>query len=271
MVVIVIIGILMALILPALNGARLRARITQVSTEISQLDNGIAKFKGTYKIEPPSSLYVPVIGGTWTAADRSKVRSIWPQFDFATNGGLGTGDFHLSGAECLVFFLGGVENSSTSPPVVLGFSKNERFPWSPAGTNREGPFYEFDNGRFVDIDGDGLLEFLDPLPEQKTPYAYFSSQGRSYTTLNGAGTLLSEQDDFDSHGGNANALDFSGIYLKTTAPAVPYRADSFQIISPGIDGLYGTGGVFTDGSELVGSRAVEADNITNFTAGLLVK
>ena len=285
LVVIVIIGILMALILPALNGARIRARITQVSTEISQLDNGIAKFKSAYNIEPPSSLYVPPIGGSWNAADRSKVRSIWPQFDFATNGGLGAGDFHLNGAECLVFFLGGVEDATTTPPLVLGFSKNPRFPWSPAGTNREGPFYEFENGRFVDVDSDSLLEYIDPLPDQKTPYAYFSSQGRSYTLVNDVDpmrTLLSDQDDFDIHGGTANLSDFSVVYLKTQTPAIPHRPDSFQIISPGIDFSYGVGGVYSDGSELVDRdldsnstldpnelRAVEADNITNFSGGPL--
>jgi prepilin-type N-terminal cleavage/methylation domain-containing protein len=273
MVVIVIIGILMALILPALNGARIRARVTQVSTEISQLENGIAKFKSIYNLDPPSSLYVPPVGGSWNASDRSKIRSIWPQFDFDTNGGLGAGDFHLSGAECLVFFLGGVENATTTPPIVLGFSKNPRFPWSPAGTNREGPFYEFENRRFVDVDGDGLLEFVDPLPDQKTPYAYFSSQGRSYTSVNNVDpmkTLLKDQDDFDIHGGTANSLDLSGIYLKTVTPLIPQRADSFQIISAGIDGAYGVGGVYTDGSELVSARSAEADNITNFSGGLLV-
>ncbi len=278
----------MALILPAISGARTTARITQVSTEIGQLDNGIAKFKSVYGIEPPSSLHVPGLNGTWTASDRSKVRSIWPQFDFATsppsgsnlgdanylwNGGLNNPtELHCNGAECLVFFLGGVENVTSTPPIVLGFSKEPRFPWSSVGTNREGPFYEFDNGRFSDIDSDSLLEFLDPLPEQKTPYAYFSSQGRSYTTLNGTtGASISAQDDFDIHGGVNNPLDLSRIYLKTATPSVPQRPDSFQIISPGIDGAYGVGGVYTDGSELTGPRASEADNITNFSGGLLKK
>lgn len=240
----------------------------QVSAEISQLDNAIAKFKSIYNVEPPSSLYVPVVGGTWAAADRSKVRAIWPQFDFSTNGGLGAGDFHLSGAECLVFFLGGVP-TTTSPPALLGFSKSPSVPWSSAGANREGPFFEFDNARLVDVDADSVLEYVDPLPDQNTPYAYFSSQGRAYTKSNAAGTLLSQRDDFDIHGGNANAKDFSSIYLKTASPSVPHRSGGYQIISPGWDGLYGLGGVFTDGSELTGARLAEADNITNFSGGAL--
>lgn len=268
LVVIVIIGILMALILPALSGARNRARIGQVSTEISQLDNAIAKFKSIYNVEPPSSLYVPPLGDPWEPVDRSKVRAIWPQFDFATNGGLGTGNFHISGAECLVFFLGGIR-TSTTPPALLGFSKNPRFPWASAGSNREGPFFEFDNARFLDKDNDTVLEYGDSLPDQSNPYAYFSSQGRSYSKSNAGGSGLREQDDFDIHGGNSNAEDFSVIYLKTATPALPHRSEGYQIISPGFDGLYGIGGVYTDGTELTLTRAAEADNITNFSGGPL--
>ena len=271
MVVIVIIAILMALILPAISGARQRARIAQVSSEISQLDNAVAKFKSVYNVEPPSSLYIPAAGGTWGAADRSKVRSIWPQFNFATNGGLGNGtkDMHLSGAECLVFFLGGIENSSSNPPVVLGFSKNPQTPWDSAGTNREGPFFEFDNSRFTDLDKDGLLEFADPLPDQQTPYMYLSSQGRNYKRTNAAGSTLAEQDDFDVHGGNSNTKDLQAVYLKTAQPVQAHRPDSYQIISPGPDATYGVGGVYKDGEELVGPRATEMDNITNFSGGQL--
>lgn len=277
MVVMVIIAILMALILPAISGARQRARIAQVSAEVTQLDNAIAKFKSVYNLEPPSSLYIPAAGGTWGAADRSKVRSIWPQFNFATNGGLSiptraavkTGDIHLSGAECLVFFLGGIENTQSDPPVVLGFSKDPQSPWNPAGTNREGPFFEFDNSRFTDLDNDGLLEFADPLPDQQTPYMYLSSQGRNYKRTNAAGSTLAEQDDYDVHGGNSNTKDLQAVYLKTAAPVQAHRPDSYQIISPGPDATYGLGGVYKDGSELTNARTVEADNITNFSGGQL--
>ena len=176
LVVIVIIGILIALILPAIAGVRNRARVAQVTSEITQLDNAIAKFKSVYNVDPPSSLYIPPAGDAskWPAADRSKVRAIWPQFNFDTNGGLANGskDLHLNGAECLVFFLGGLENSTSSPPVVLGFSKDPRSPWQSAGTNREGPFFEFANERFTDVDKDGLLEYMDALPGQTVPYLY---------------------------------------------------------------------------------------------------
>ena len=62
----------------------------------------------------------------------------------------------------------------------------------------------------------------------------------------------------------------------------PQRADGFQIISPGEDGEYGPGGLYTDGSELPARdldgnstidpwelRRAEDDNITNFSNGPL--
>jgi len=275
LVAITIIAILMALILPAIAGARARAQVAQVTSDITQLDSAIAKFKSVYNVEPPSSLYIPPAGDAskWPAADRSKVRAIWPQFNFNTNGGLANAakDFHLNGAECLVFFLGGLEVTASDPPTVIGFSKDPRSPWQAAGTNREGPFFEFANERFTDVDNDGLLEYMDGLPGQTTPYLYLSSQGRNYKRTNAAGSGLSAQDDFDVFGGPANAKDLQSVYLKTSAPPQAHNNNGYQIISPGRDGIYGTGGVFKDSETLKndGNRQPELDNITNFSGGQL--
>lgn len=272
LVVIVIMAILMALILPAIGRVRTSVQVAQVSAEITQIDQAIASFKAQFGVEPPSSLHIPAVGGTWDAKSRSIVRSIWPQFDFATNGGLGNGTTpaHLNGAECLVFFLGGVTAAPGSKALV-GFSKNPRTPWTNAGDNKDGPFFkDFDAGRMVDIDGDGALEYLDPLPDQTTPYLYLSSQGKLYNKTNGPATMLTEQDDFDIRGGlpNPNPADLQNCYL-TEDGRTPHRNQGYQIISPGLDASYGPGGVYKDGNECVGARQPEADNITNFANGVL--
>ncbi len=278
MVVIVIIGILMALILPALASVRRNALRAQVTAEIRQMDQAIASFKSAYGVEPPSSLYIPAIGDPWDSVTRGKIRSIWPQFNFDQNGGLnnGTTAYHLNGAECLVFFLCGLGNGNIDSPTLVGFSKNPRTPWATAGENREGPYFEYDPGRIVDVDGDTVFEYADPLPDQRTPYLFLSSQGKGYNKENAGGTVLAEQDDFDVHGGPANPLDMRAIYVKNTRPGPPVtpgdpiQPSGYQIISPGEDALYGEGGVYTDGSELTGTpRGVEADNITNFSNGIL--
>jgi len=270
LVVIVIIGILMALILPAIGGERIRAREAAVAAEITQMDQAIVSFKARFGVEPPSSLTIPTAAGGWSASDRLKVTRIWDQFDFSTLGGLGaypTSPVNLNGAECLVFFLGGVNAGTATSPQLIGFSKNPRTPWSPAGANRDVPFFDgFDVDRLIDLDSDRSVEFVDSLPGQTAPYILFSSQGKSYRVTNNAAVY----DDFDVHGGMNNSKDMISVYVGTNG-TTPLRANGFQIISPGLDGLYGVGGVYTDGSECVGTRAPEADNITSFSGGKLAK
>ena len=175
LIVIVIIGILMALIIPSISGVRRNVQQAAVSTEITQLDQAIMSFKTRFGVEPPSSLTVPVDAASWTPADRQKVLRIWDQFDFTSCGGRPGGYSgtvsNLNGAECLVFFLGGLNSGTPTTPSLIGFSKNPVTPWSAAGENRDAPFFDnFSSNRLVDVDGDGALEFLDSLPDQKTPY-----------------------------------------------------------------------------------------------------
>jgi len=56
--VILIISILMAFLLPAINSVRTKARVSQVRNEIAALESAIAAFKTQYGTEPPSSLVV---------------------------------------------------------------------------------------------------------------------------------------------------------------------------------------------------------------------
>lgn len=273
LVVIVILGILAALILPAIVGARKSAQVAEVVNEIRQLETAVTKFKSTFNVDPPSSLYIPDLTAnqSWSAVDRAKVRGLWPQFNFTTNGGAPPHYFgkHLNGAECLVFFLGGVSptaHSSNSTYTPVGFSKNPQTPWSIGGTNRETPPFEFPVGRFADVDNDGLPELLDPLPSQQTPYLYLSSQGRAYNKLNKPGL-----DDYDVHSSSngQSSEDLQAAYFTVESPYKAHRPDGYQIISPGFDGLYGTGGSYTDATQLEKTnRGTEFDNITNFSGVL---
>ena len=112
---------------------------------------------------------------------------------------------------------------------------------------------------------------MDALPGQTTPYLYLSSQGRNYKRTNAAGSGLAAQDDFDVFGGPANPKDLQSVYLKTSAPPQAHNNSGYQIISPGRDGVYGTGGVFKDSDTLKNdaNRQAEVDNITNFSGGQL--
>ena len=212
--------------------------------------------------------------------------------------------FFLTGDECLVFFLGGIPtgqytdlsgtgnrpygvglNPKSYPPGVLGFSKEPRYPMLPpvggtAGAGRDGPFYEFDNGRLVDRDNDGFWEFI-PLRKPTTlgGYAYFSSyDGAGYrpddfnlpTELTGYSSLPTSLSGsfIEFRVRWQRPTGYPAAYTPTyaTAPLTsvlspgpnPYtigppmidavaidrywKPDGFQLISPGSDGAYGQGG-----------------------------
>ncbi|MSR58939.1 MAG: prepilin-type N-terminal cleavage/methylation domain-containing protein [Planctomycetaceae bacterium] len=301
LVVIVIIAILVALILPAIFGAKVKANEARVRTEIASLDAAVTAFKARFGIEPPSR-FVIYFGQTavqnqtaWIndPAMKALVTRMWPQFDFSMPAGsypswwTGT-QMNMNSGECLLFFLGGVVADGVdvtkglpylplSPPI--GFSKNPAQPFSPSGTNREGPFLELAFSRIKDSDGNSVFEYFDSLQGQASPYLYFSSyEGRGYRpgelpmnstnsaflylhdvyrVSNSAGSLVPPLNPVANPAGTSQAL-----------PA--QKPQTFQIISPGYDGNYGQGGVFN--TELPNAGLYDRgdyDNITNFHSGRL--
>ena len=318
LIVIVILGILASLILPAVGRVRNTVRIGQVKAEISSLESAIATFKGKYGVDPPSRIVfyeTPSAAGGWTHASpssdaidsRAKIRQIWPQFDFIMvrniNGNSSSADVvTLTQGECLVFFLGGIlqrpedvnSNSTlnnngtydagdinddgngkldvnatiagaTSRSVCTGFSKNPFNPFASGG-NRETAIYDFINSRLVDVDSDGMAEFVDPLPSQTQPYLYLSSyEGIGYQAI-----------EFGGGGPICPYLQSSSLTAPATWASVlslpRWKPKSYQIISPGFDKQYGTFGPFApevaDG-QLAGARDGENDNITNVHSGTL--
>lgn len=267
--VIVIIAILLSLILPAIGRTLARARNAEVSTEFTRLTTSITSFKSDYNLEPWSLVVLTEDPGVtaWRAEDRTKIRRIFPQFNFSlridfngdgafagdTSGvtpGLNASEIGLSGSECLVFFLGGMRTLQPNAGL-LGFSKNPINPFSRAGDSRTIP-HEFKGPQLVDTDGDGMLEYLDSLPGQKKPLLYASSNnGQGYSRAN-----------------------FNPNFYVQADGKTPWKKDSFQIISPGEDGEFGFSrdidtsagaqGLPQTYSEEVDVPREQADNICNF-------
>lgn len=314
-IVILIVGILMGFLFPAVTSSIRTARNATVTSEIKNFEKAIAEFKLKFGVEPPSRIFLYEQEAGWerTDADTRRsvafIRQVWPNFDFdysTTSGELDIngndaidsatdGRIILNGAECLVFFLGGVcatedasgtalrdASGSTAPSgtagVVakwfpLGFSSNPATPFVRGGT-RIGPFYEFDSERLLNLPGSasnrGMPEYLDPLPGQTAPYIYASSyDGRGYNV-----NASFEHIDLDL--GTSSFTSPTFVYIESdastegTAAAVPYNRKSYQIISPGFDQQYGTGGSYnaTDGFT-DGADQVQKDNITNFSGSVL--
>ncbi len=258
------------------------------------------------------------------ARSRAIIRRIWPQFDFTTqhhatnfnrdlNGNNNATDvIVLNAAECLVFFLGGGRDAAGG---LIGFSKNPTRPFSTGG-GREGPFFEFKLERIVPNTPPftTLPVYLDAYPGQIRPYLYFSSyDGRGYQPLGADGRPGRAGVDDDGNG-STDFLDsptntifdplevgFAGsddesppggpssVYLAAVSgtASTPHKQTSFQIISPGNDQKYGTGGLFEAtkqkvslatrrpatpatglDSDFIGGSA-EHDNITNIHGGRL--
>ena len=251
-VVVLIIGMLVALILPALANVGTAARLTEVRTEMTQLESALAAFKAEYNTYPPSSLSLDPAN----PRTKSILRSIWPKIKF-DNSTLEVLDYSgtLDGASCLVFFLAGRDQN--------GFSKNPKYPFLATGKNRVPPFFVFDNARLEDNELASsstvtFKEFLSPFPGQNKPYLYFSAyNGKGY-----------KRDDNSDHMNRPyyQEKSSSGVLSK------PYNPSSYQLITPGADNKHGKGGLYDpQASDPVeansdSARAAEWDNITNFAS-----
>jgi prepilin-type N-terminal cleavage/methylation domain-containing protein len=281
--VIVVIAILIGLLIPAVQSVRQNAKKTEVRAEISSIEAALARFREEFNMDPPSSLVIYEQASDWTAnaslpavrRSRAFIRQLFPNYNFAINRDINadgdqTDEFALVGAECLVFFLGGaptwidVNSNGLKDPdeevvLISGFSKNPANPFAPLPAsgerrNRLGPYFDFKQGRLLPSPTTGhnnLHAYLDPLPSQTSPYLYLSSyEGRGYQITDlGSGSLS----DFYRQGEAA------------TSPA--WNPTGVQIISPGMDKQYGTGGPWLEAkasTQLGGNRQVEEDNITNF-------
>ena len=350
MVAVGIIAILAAILLPAIGEAFVTARTTQVVAEIQLMEKGLLDFKAKYGVDPPSSFllcetptdYLPTTDldgdpNTTSAEEALRnesfrtIRRMFPAFeptagspiDFSNSNADEVGNasddrLFLNGSECLVFFLGGIFDDQNIAPI--GFSRSQTFPFTQTLSDNRDKFMEFDGQRFVDIDGDGMREYIDQYEGQTTPYVYLSSYGGTGYRLGGldqvpvvtaAGTVETDKSSgLDNETPTlisaATALDRESYigplfpYVKLVQPdgagdsqisnpattKLVWNESTYQIISPGEDGIFGRGGVWSPDGGLQSEQAqttdnvatatedqrdtgVEADNVTNFSAGRL--
>jgi len=291
MVVVVIIGILAAILVPVLGNISRKAKEAAVKVEISSLESAIADFRTKFGHEPPSHIDLYEQKDQWLSdrAAMGKISSIWPRFFFAVNRDLdGDGNFgetdpdndgstglHLSGAECLVFFLGGIANfDNAGNAYMTGFANNPADPFGRQQTTAEsrvGPFFDFVSARLVDIDnfpagaGDRMPEYIDSLTNQTAPYLYLSSrEGRGYE--------FKACYVYNPPTSNNLKNPVRG-YAQNAVQA--WKPKGFQIISPGfgphenLQGVYrpyGIGGIYNPNNTEV-LTPQDGDNIANFAAG----
>jgi hypothetical protein len=172
----------------------------------------------------------------------------------------------VSPAQAVTFWLSGFCTDPEQPISGLLNPNGTPNPNAP----REAPLIDFDKTRLRVIPG-ALAAVYDPADTPGVPYVYFASQNYAThaTTTNPFGVNWGQ-------GGNGSlrpyAADPEG---NTTNPPTPVNANSFQIISAGLDGDYGGAGVTDQGTK--GNPVVpyfksgkyyangDKDNITNFS------
>lgn len=304
LVTISIIGLLIALLIPVIGATRATAQVAQVQSELRAIDGGLTDFKNQYGAFPPSRivLYETATGDPSWESDtstgtsdqernrsRALIQGIWSGFDFTLDRDINrdgdtTDVFVLSGAECLVFFLGGLPDETGQ--VFSGFSANPANPFAKAGA-RVGPFYEFISSRLTDVDNDDAAEYADSIPDQTTPILYLNSNnGTGYQAAETSGRIDDHEvfgdDDASNLGKNTRTAAFPALrsnnYLQPDGTTglnggqesdyTAWKPKSFQLISPGFDSAYGLGGEF-DPEDRDGLDAGDRDNITNFHSGQL--
>ncbi|QEH38163.1 hypothetical protein OJF2_67610 [Aquisphaera giovannonii] len=178
LMVIAILGLLIALLLPAINSAVRTSRKAAIGAEINTLAQGLNAFKAQYGDYPPSRVYlaengdfgsaqaIQIAPGDITFAQLSQrtvsyLRRFFPRAVLNTSGGnvwgaLGSSpkvwyDFNgngvmdppyiLEGHECLVFFLGGIPLNNGTSFSMTGFGKDPTNPF----TNNGGVINSSDN------------------------------------------------------------------------------------------------------------------------------
>lgn len=288
--VIVIIAILVAVLLPALNAAIKYANQVKTRTEISNLEGGIESFKAKMDVDwVPSQLKLCArqssYGTTQLDVDSQQfLIKVWPKLTNSSSpwqgytptsppagytawikwsydsSWTGTSSVTLEGHQVLVFLLGGIP--TTSPVGCTGFSTNKLDPSDnyTANVDRVPPFFEFASSRLVQMPGSVFLSYNDPIGQPASggphPYAFFSS----YKTLNG----------YNRYGGSDNpSLGVNAYFISGTSSPVQFvKPSSYQIICSGFDGQFGPGGAWLpDGSLTLTPPA--ADDMSNFASGQL--
>ena len=251
LVVITIIGILVALLVPAIGSALNNANNARMGIEISQMAQQLELYRGKYGEYPPDFISGPTNDQTQMNTHLSRsFRYRNTQTDAVVANG-------LDPAEALVFWLSGFSADKSFP---LSKRESPDPTWKAfKGTN---PFFDFDQTRLDDKDTDGWPEYY---PEgSEMPYIYVRADsygvknGETYTSnelkaMNG--TLIFR----------AYASQMEGVSIKRFA-----AHEKFQIICAGQDGQFGAGvgqptsPVYPDG--LLYSEADE-DNLTSFSEG----
>lgn len=263
MVVIMIIGILTAIAIPAINRAVIAGRQTAIRMEINALEQAVENYMLKYGDYPPD--------GSDKAVFLRHIRKLFPR--------ISTTDLALAedlvesmdAAEALVFFLGGFSSDELNPISGAGGPLEASTLSGAIGgyqynATRENAFFDFDPARLTygrandnaslistDEANLGSTGPADLLPVYRSsdregaPLVYFDS--RTYGKLSTTGNFYNGYENTlygsvrPMKSGHDIKPPSGSTYGSVDAAfnAVPFHnPKSFQILSPGLDGHFGS-------------------------------
>ena len=271
LMVIAIIGILIGLLIPAVNIAFKTIRKQAIAMEVTTLSDAVEKYKQKFNDYPPD--------GTSAAIVTRHLRKVFPQIASSelalltvpsvSHDSRGVGV--MDPAEALVFFLGGYSNDPVYPlsgpggPFYITDTAGNQINSSAAGpssiyqcnVDRNEPLFDFKQDKLtLDVVGGLTVSTDDALtsgrrdllpvytPYGKAPIVYFDS--RTYSTPVSGAT-------FYNYYGSASApfgitRPYRSDEVRTTVPLTPATADkyyrymngkTYQIHSAGLDDVFG--------------------------------
>jgi type II secretory pathway pseudopilin PulG len=293
MIVIAIIGVLVTILAVALGPILSTGPAMVTRNDINQLGIALESFKSQFGFYPPSMLVLCENQNdydnrpAWWQESKYYLLKMFPRlssnpawtgpapanFIDWNQDGKYTGNLVLTGDQCLVFFLGGIQttNPTTGAKACNGFSTNPANPIPAGGATTYGPYFEFKSERLVmcprtvksqgfdssnieDRNGyfsyqDGYKQIAPPPPRQTSAtdfysvYAYFSS-GRTRNGYNahpiGDCPFLSALNPLFVTNPQATPL-IPGVFPYQQSAGNYHNPNTYQIISPGKDGIFGAG------------------------------
>ena len=206
LVVIVIIGLLAGLLLPAVNAVRHSAQKAADGVEISQLDFALQNFKEKFGEYPPD--FADVDREVAMRQVRRFIAKAWPRCNRLPRDFRGTDlPANYNAGTALAFWLGGRCNAALDPASgrwlteYLGFSADPQNPFdvddagdplpetAPPGepvrsTSRVNPFFRFPNNRIVGTPATNWAFWPQTYlqPTTGAGYVYFRAENRAYAT-----------------------------------------------------------------------------------------